>query len=310
MSPISEDELRARLRNVDPSPMAPAYAEQLIRAGQSRRRRQRWVTGLAAAAAVATLGAGALVVGDRVGRDDALPAQPTPTTTGQPTPTVTPTASPTVTLTSAPTATASPSRAPSASPTRSDAPSPTATATPANGAPVTFLHEGVRGDGESTSDWTAATTMTGPCDVDAWGVAGRHGVAERRAIRGGGGDGGADGEALFVFRDAGSAVGFMADLRAVTRACFADSGGRTRGLVEDLPGPWGEGLSLTWFPGGTEVGGGPVALAVRSGRAVAMSSSAGPFTRTDRVDPGLVRSARPAVDHLYPQLCRYTQAGC
>lgn len=309
MSPISEDDLRARLRSVEPSPMTQAYAEQLIRAGQFRRRRQRWVTGLAGAAAVAAIAVGVVAVGDLVGRDAALPAGPTPTETGGPTFTATPTVSPTVTVTGTPTATASVSRAPSSSPTGSGGPSPTTTTGPGGGS-VTFLHQGVRGDGETTRDWTTATSLTGPCDTDVLSLAGRRGAVERRAISGGGGDGGPTAEGYVVFEDAGEAVSFMGELRALVRGCASASGGRTTALVDELPGPWGEGIAFSHFPNEESVGGGPVGLAVRSGRSVALSVSAGPFTDTGKVDPGLVSSARPAVEHLFPQLCRYTQAGC
>jgi len=175
---------------------------------------------------------------------------------------------------------------------------------------LTFLHQGVKGDGETTSDWVAVSTFTGPCGRDAWTLAGKHGAVERRAISGGGGDGGAGGEAVFVSDDADGAVTFMGALRSETRACRTSSGGATRGLLATLTGPWGDGSALTWFPNTPTVGGGPVVLAVRSGRGVALSSAAGPFDRTDRVDPGLIRSARPAIDHLFPQMCRYTEAGC
>lgn len=305
MSPISEDELRTRLREVQPSSAPAGYAESLLQQGRLRRTRQRWVSGLAVAAAVATIGLGALVVGDRIGRDDALPATPSPTPTmAQPTPTATPTGSPTVASTPSPSSSPSPSE-PTAASSVMSTPSGTSPTTP-----MTFLHQGVRGDGESTRDWTAATSVTGPCDTDAWSLAGRRGAVERRAITGGGGDGGPTGEAYVVFAEAGDAVAFMGELRALARGCVTTSGGVTKGLVADLPGPWGEGIAFTHFPNQETVGGGPVGLAVRSGRAVAMSASAGPFTDTRRVDAGLVSSARPAVAHLFPQLCRYTQAGC
>lgn len=125
-----------------------------------------------------------------------------------------------------------------------------------------------------------------------------------------GGDGGATGEALFVFADADSAVAFMGRLRQLTRTCETTTNGETRGIAEGLEGPWGEGVAFTYFPNEPTVGGGPVGLAVRGGRAVAMSTSAGPFNRTDQVNPGLVSSARPGVEHPYQQLCRFNRAGC
>lgn len=320
MSPISEDQLRARLRGVEPSPAQPGFAEHLIHQGRFRRRRQRWVTGIAAAAAVVIMGGGALVLSDLFGPETALPATPTPTQTrtlAQSTPTVTNTTSPTASATTRPSPASTPTLTVTGGPVSSPSSSPTPSNTPSNTpsrsvtrSEVTFLHAGIGGDGETTSGWVSTTQVTGPCDSNAWALASRHGVVERRAISGGGGDGGANGEALFVFGTAGQAVDFMTDLRAQTRGCLAATQDATKGLEEVLPGPWGEGLAITSFPHQTEVGGGPVALAVRSGRAVVMSSSAGPFQRTDRVDPGLVRSARPAVEHLYPQLCRYTAAGC
>jgi hypothetical protein len=291
MSPLSEDELRAQLRDVTASPAPPAYAEHLIQQARLRRQRQRWVGALAAAAAVAVIGAGALVIGDRVGPDEALPAGPTPV------PTASPSGTPSAT-TSAPTPTPSSSPSPSATPPRSPV------------QPVTFLHEGVKGDGETVSAWVAASHVTGPCESNAWLLAGRQGALERRAIRGGGGDGSPNGEALFVFDDSDSAVRFMGRLRELSTSCSATTNGATHGVVEELPGPWGEGVAFGHVSGLPMHGGGPVGLAVRSGRAVAMSSAAGPFVRSDEVNPGLVSSARPGVEHVFPQLCRYTQAGC
>lgn len=315
MTPISEDELRARLHDVAASPARPAYADHVIQQARfRRRRRQRWVAGVAAAAAVAVIGGGALVLGDQLGRETALPATPTPTptaTSAEVTPTVTGTPSPTVTVTGTPSS--SPTGSPSATSSADSSTTPppaSPTATRSTEKPVTFLHEDARGDGETESDWVTARDVTGPCLTNAWELAGQDGAVERRAIRGGGRDGGPDGEALVVFADADSAVRFMARLRQESRSCVSTSDGVTRGVVETLPGPWGEGVAFSSFPNQPTVGGGGVGLAVRSGRAVAMSSSSGPFTRTDRVDPGLVASARPGVVHLFPQLCRWTAAGC
>jgi hypothetical protein len=307
MSPISEDELRARLRGVEPSPAQSGFAEHVIHQGRARRRRQRWLTAMAAAAAVVAIGGGAFVISDQLGRETALPATPTPTPTqAESAPTVTSTKSPSASPTPSPTSTPSTStKRATSTPSPSSTPSRSATLTP-----VTFLHEGVKGDGETTSDWETTTEVTGPCGLNAWSLAGQHGATESRALRGGGGDGGATGEALFVFADADAAVAFMGQLRELTRTCEATTNGESRGLVESLEGPWGEGIAFTSLPNEPTVGGGPVGLAVRGGRAVAMSTSAGPFSRTDQVHPGLVASARPGVEHLYPQLCRYTRAGC
>lgn len=307
MSPINEDELRARLRSVEPSPAPPGLADHVIGQGRARRRQRRWLTALATAAAVAVIGVGVVAVGDQLGPDDALPASPSPTpTSAQPTPTVTgtttPTTTPTATATSAPTVTAAPSATPTATASGTGT-----TPTPTR---ITFLHEGVEGDGETTSDWRAASAIVGPCDGDAWALAGARGATERRAIRGGGGDGGPTGEGYLVFPTARDAVAFMGELRARSRGCETATGGKARGLVEELSGPWGEGIAFSWFPNETTIGGAPVGLAVRSGRAVAMSAAAGPHNETTSIPDYLVTSARPAVEHLFPQLCRYTQAGC
>lgn len=169
---------------------------------------------------------------------------------------------------------------------------------------------GVKGDGEVTRDWVPTTSFQGLCDADAWALAGSMGAIERRAIAGGGGDGAAYAEAYFVFSDADQAVAYMGRIRDITRGCIQATSGGSRGLVEGLAGPWGEGLAAGHASAGESVGGGPVVLAVRSGRAVALSASAGPFQAFDQIDSMLVRTARPAVEHLYPQLCRYTRAGC
>ena len=82
-------------------------------------------------------------------------------------------------------------------------------------------------------------------------------------------------------------------------------------IVEELGGPWSDGLALSWFPNTATVTGGSVVLAVRSGSAVTLSGASGSFTRTDRVDAGLIEVARPSVEHVYPQLtCGLTEQGC
>lgn len=318
MSPISEDELRARLRDVEPNRAQPGFAQHLVHQGRLRRRRQRWVTGIAAAAAVAVIGGAVLVLSDQLGPNEALPAIPSPTVTrSEVTPTVTSTKSPSTRVTMAPSPSATPSgtaSAPRNTSTPAGSASPKHSAPPSVSAPaitpVTLLHEGAKGDGETTSDWESTTEVTGPCGTNAWSLAGQRGAVERRAIGGGGGDGGATGEALFVFADADAAVAFMGQLRELTRSCDSTTKGESRGIVESLAGPWGEGIAFTYFPNQPTVGGGPVGLAVRGGSAVAMSAAAGPFNRTDQVDQGLVAGARPGVAHAFPQLCRYTRAGC
>ncbi|MFC7492471.1 MULTISPECIES: hypothetical protein [unclassified Knoellia] len=330
MSPISEDELRARLEDVQPSPARSGFAERVVEQGRRRRRRQRWVMGAAAAAAVAVIGGGALAIGDQIEREDALPASPTPTPT-QPevTPTVTgmSSPSPSATVTSTPTPlirpsetttrpprsspsttltpTATPSattRTPTATPPKTATPTPTRSPAPS---PMTFLHEGSPG-------WATTNAVVGPCDKDALTIAGRHDAYQYDALRGQGNDGDPTGEAYVLFADAQSAASFMGELRQLSRSCEATTHGKLGGVVQNLAGPWGEGLASTSFAftqdGST--GGGTVLLAVRSGFAVAFSSAAGPFSETDVVNPALIQSARPGVEHLYPQLCRYTEAGC
>ncbi|MFW5471566.1 hypothetical protein ACOCJ4_16150 [Knoellia sp. CPCC 206435] len=327
MSPISEDELRVRLEDVQPSPARHGFAEQVVQQARRRRRRQRWVMGAAAAAAVAVIGAGTLAIGDQIGRDEALPASPTPTSAPvetapvETTPTVTSTGTPTPTPTATATAsaarpTASATSAPSSTPTRPAPLEPTPTPVPVLPPPpsppaiepawealhpVTLLHAG---------SWTVTNTFAGPCGRDVFGIAGLRDAYRYDARRIEGGEGRADGEAYVLFAAEDGAAAFMDDLQAQGRACSFTTDGATGGVVEQLSGPWSDGLALSHISGQPNVTGGSVVLAVRSGRAVTLSSASGSFTRTDHVDPALIRAARPSVEHVYPQLCGFTDEGC
>ncbi|WP_353953657.1 hypothetical protein V6K52_09685 [Knoellia sp. S7-12] len=326
MSPISEDELRARLEDVQLSPARHGFAERVVQQGRGRRRRQRWVMAVAAAAAVAVIGGGALAIGDQIGREEALPASPTPTPT-QPevTPTVTGTSSPsstatasgtpTVSPTATPMASASATSVPSSTPTRPTAPELTPTPLPVLTPtsppaiepawetlnPVTLLH---------ARSWTPTNAFAGPCGREISGIAGlRHAYLDDQR-RNDSGEGQANGEAYVLFVDEDGAAAFMDDLRNQSRRCTSTTDGAIGGVVEGLSGPWSDGLALSYFSSQPPVSGGSVVLAVRSGRAVTLSSASGSFTRTDRVDPGLIRAARPSVEHVYPQLCGFTDEGC
>ncbi|MFW5474255.1 hypothetical protein ACOCJ5_13185 [Knoellia sp. CPCC 206450] len=314
MSPIREDELRARLHAVEPSPAVPGLADRIIEQGVARRRRRRWAVGLAAAAAVGVIGVGALAVGDGIGRDDALPASPSPTpTVVETTPVVTPTGSPTASPSSTPSSsvspsvpTASPSSVPVLNPTPDPSPSvplpSTSGPAPEVQRPVTLLHAG---------SWARTNTFAGACGADIFPTAGARNAYAYEARATAAVEGRADREVYQFFASAADAAAFMNDLRAQSRACDTTTDGAMRGIVEGLSGPWSDGLALSWFPNDTSVSGGSVVLAVRSGSAVTLSGASGSFTRTDRVDPALLRAARPSVEHVYPQLgCGLTEQGC
>lgn len=160
------------------------------------------------------------------------------------------------------------------------------------------------------TSWTPTNAFPGPCGRDALSLAGLRDAYRYDARRSGGGEGQADREMYILFADEGGAAAFMDDLRAQSRTCSSTTGGATGGVVEQLSGSWSDGLALSHFSTQPNVTGGSVVLAVRSGRAVTLSSASGAFTRTDRVDPGLIQAARPSVEHVYPQLCGFTDAGC
>lgn len=313
MSPIREDELRTRLRAVEPSPAQPGLADIVIEQGTARRRRRRWAVGLAAAAAVGVIGVGALAVGDGIGRDDALPASPSPTpTVVETTPVVTPTGSPTASPTATPTGSASslPTASSSTGPVLDPTPDPSPSApkpsttgpAPQVQRPVTLLHAG---------SWTATNSFAGACGTDIFPTAGLHNAYRYDARRTAPADGRADREIYQFFASAADAASFMDDLRSQSRACATTTDGATAGIVEGLSGPWSDALALSYFADGSSVSGGSVVLAVRSGSAVTLSGASGSFTRTDRVDPALIEAARPSVEHVYPQLtCGLTAEGC
>ena len=307
MSPISEDELRARLRDVSPSPSVPGYAEVLVERAQARRRRQRWVSGLAVAAAVAAVALGALVVGDRIGRDDALPAMPTPTPTFvEPTPTASPTSPPSETGTPSGTSTATSTRSPSATPT-SASPSATPTLTSAP-APVRLLHDG-------RSGWSPADLEVPLCVGEARVFPAPRGTTEMRAIRVDFVHGANMSEGLIVFPSAEEAVGYLADVRRIARGCTDESSGDTKVVVDSVDGPWGEGLSVASAQRLTSDGtprwaGLGVTVFARVGAAVTFGQYGSKAELAEESVASDIAQLRPALEHVAPQLCRYTKAGC
>ncbi|MFC7488909.1 hypothetical protein ACOCJ7_06530 [Knoellia sp. CPCC 206453] len=306
MSPISEDELRARLRSVEPSPAQSGFGEHLIHQGRFRRRRQRRMTGIAAAAAVVAIGGGAFVISDQLGPETALPATPTPTTTqSEITPTATSTKSPVATTTPSPRITGGTSTRPPSTSSPSSSPSRSVTLKP-----VTLLHEGDAG-------WVKAEALPQPCRVDGNpepDLAEVHGVVETRTIRSlAEGDGAS--EALLVFPSAGDAVAYMGDVRDIARGCEVDSRGSQRGVVQSLNGDWGEGMAVgqaaqVYRDGQVMYMGESVFLAVRTGSGVAVSQVGSHGILEKTINARLIAEARPAVEHVVPQLCRYTKAGC
>ena len=305
MSPLSEDELRRRLHDVDASPAGPRYADHLIQQGRFRRRRQRWVAGIAAAAAVAVIGGGALVISDQLGRETALPATPTPTPT-QPevTPTVTSTRSPTATATPSPTSTPSTSATkPSSTPSSSSSRSRSVTLKP-----VTLLHQG-------NSQWEKSTFWGGRCVGEAAEVPQPRGYEELRVIWDAHISGANRSEGLVIFSSAGDAVAYMDSVRAAALSCPDESSGETKTLVQPLSGPWASGLAVAHSnrdvnyeePMFLATG---VDLFVRVGRAVTFANLSNRSELKDTIDPYMIDRSRPAIEHVVPLLCRYTKAGC
>ncbi|GGB67544.1 hypothetical protein N798_14590 [Knoellia flava TL1] len=307
MSPISEDELRARLRSVEPSPAAPGLADHIIGQGRSRQLRRRWLTALATAAAVAVIGVGVVAVGDQLGPDDALPASPSPTpTSAQPTPTVAPTGTPTVTTTVSPdpSSTASSTSGPtsaSAEPTST----PSRTSAPA---PVRLLHDGRAG-------WSPGELEISLCVGDARVFPAPRGTTEMRVIRADFVAGANMSEGLVVFSSSAEAVAYLADVRRIARGCTDESSGDTKVVVDRVDGPWGEGLSIASAPRQSYDGtprwtGLGVTVFARVGAGVTFGQYASKAELTDEAVASDIAQLRPALEHVAPQLCRYTQAGC
>lgn len=119
MTPMHENEARARLQGATPGVRPDGFAEDIIRTGRRRNARDRALGGAAAVAVLGAATAGIFLVNGPT--REAVPAQ---TPTPEPVPTVVPTPTPSATPSASPSSSARPSVAPSATPR----PSPSASA--------------------------------------------------------------------------------------------------------------------------------------------------------------------------------------
>ena len=223
---------------------------------------------------------------------------------------------------SSPTASA-PSVPPSATvAATTDTVTPTATATPtatpaptAASAPraVSLLHDGAPPEPgiEENTPWEKAAVRVPVCwqDVPLTGAQEQRAASalvdmERWT------------EGLVVFASAGQAVRFMELVRISVTECSAGDGSPWQGREEELAGPWGDGVAVS-FGSSTAPSQDPQAplgettlVVARVGRAVTYALRGSHGILGETVSPRGVAELRPALDHVAPQLCRYTVAGC
>lgn len=126
MTPMNEDEARARLQGVTPGVRLEGFADDIIRTGRRRNARDRALVGVAAVAVLGAASAGVFLLNGGQTRE-AVPAQ---TRSAQPTPS---SAAPTPSATPRPTPSATPSAPPSATPSGPAPERPTIQAQPGGG---------------------------------------------------------------------------------------------------------------------------------------------------------------------------------
>jgi hypothetical protein len=98
--------------------------------------------------------------------------------------------------------------------------------------------------------------------------------------------------------------------------CAAGDGSPWQGRMAELPGVWGDGVAISFGSStspsstpGPPLGETTLVLA-RVGRAVTYAWRGSHGILGSTVNARGVAELRPALDHVAPQLCRYTQAGC
>ncbi len=257
----------------------------------------------ATAVAVVALALTACTGGDTQGR-----AVDSTSTSASATPATSPTATttPTATRTATPSATAPPSSA-------STVPTPAPPSASSGSRAVSLLHHGAPpepGIAENTP-WDKATVKVTVC----WQDVPLAGAREQRAV-----SALVDmerwTEGLVVFGSAEQAVRFMELTRISVDECSAGDGSPWQGRRQELAGVWGDGVAVS-FGSSTAPSGNPQAplgettlVVARVGRAVTYALRGSHGILGETVSPRGIAELRPALDHVAPQLCRYTAAGC
>lgn len=184
---------------------------------------------------------------------------------------------------------------------------------PVPAGPVMLLHDGAPPEPgiEENTPWQKAEVRVPICwqDVPLTGAVERRAVSalvdmERWT------------EGLVVFRTADQAVRFMEVARISVTECAAGDGSPWQGRMAELPGVWGDGVAISYGSStspsstpGPPLGETTVVVA-RVGRAVTYAWRGSHGILASTVNARGVTELRPALDHVAPQLCRYTRAGC
>lgn len=202
-----------------------------------------------------------------------------------------------------------------AAPTGSVRPTPSTTTTAAKPTPqraVRLLHEGAPPEPgiEENTPWTPAAVKVTVC----WQDVPLTGAREQRAV-----SALVDmerwSEGLVVFGTADQAVRFMQVARISVSECSAGDGSPWQGRMQELRGVWGDGVAISYGSSTSPSSTGPplgetTLVLARVGRAVTYAVRGSHGILGPTVSAQGVAELRPALDHVAPQLCRYTRAGC
>ncbi|WP_156971753.1 hypothetical protein [Knoellia flava] len=189
---------------------------------------------------------------------------------------------------------------------------PTATAPPAPSA-VRLLHDGAPPEPgiEENTPWRPTAVRVTVC----WQDVPLTGAQEHRAVTAL-----VDmerwSEGLVVFATAEQAVRFVEVARISVTECAAGDGSPWQGRQQRLDGAWGEGVAISYgsAPAPSQSPSAPMGettvVLARVGRAVTYAQRGSHGILGETVNARGVAELRPALDHVAPQLCRYTRAGC
>lgn len=313
MSPMNENDLRDQLRHDPHSPLDPhALASGIVNRGKAIRRRRQIVAvvgGVAAAALAIVVGVNALTIGS--------PAALTPGGTAS------------VTASAGTTASGEPSGEPTTEPTRTGATDrPTGATHTDSTAPTdpvgpvqmpALLHEGltiqqideIDGGRSAIEEFRPVPSLAEdlkPCDFTGDPRPMDTPVLESKAIGQAFGSGGRE-EGLLVFADADLAQAAMAEIRDRFTCGVAEQDDYVGMETHPLDGRWGDGFRVNYATHG--YGFSSWYYIARVGRSVMWTSISGDggFGVKDPVAE-MDELLRAPLEDLYPQLCRYTEAGC
>ncbi|MDO5502313.1 MAG: hypothetical protein Q4G67_03970 [Actinomycetia bacterium] len=330
MSPIREEDLRALLQSdpSDPGGRAEQHhddrglAHAVTSQGRTIVRRRRIVGGVGALAAAAAIAIGISTL-DLGGTEALTPAQtPTTVATSIETPAPTPTDPPSTATAPTPTKEetepeGSPSPEETVTENGTDNGTGTASEEPAPPAALPLLYlEGLSveeiiaedPDNGALSAFGALPALEQdffPCDLE---TARPLTISPQQSKRLGQsfGSGGLE-QGLMVFASDGDATATMAEIRS--RFSCADSDPVVTNLWS-VDGSWDESFGVTLAT--KEYGYTTMGIYTRTGRAIAWAESSGDggLGNTDRPPAGMENLLRQPIEHLAPELCRFTSTGC